>query len=60
MLGRRVPIILDSRLKGEHSTEEANTLKTLASQCLKRRATDRPSIHGVIATLAQVQSNAGG
>ncbi|XP_039136419.1 serine/threonine-protein kinase BSK1-like [Dioscorea cayenensis subsp. rotundata] len=60
VLGKQIPIILDSRLNDEYSIEEATVLMKLAYQCLEHSPTDRPTITDVIATLAQVQSNAAG
>ncbi|XP_039136732.1 serine/threonine-protein kinase BSK1-like [Dioscorea cayenensis subsp. rotundata] len=60
VLGKKISIILDSRLNGEYSIEEATVLMKLAYQCLEHNPMDRPTIGDVIATLAQVQNNAGG
>lgn len=58
ILGRNVPVVVDSRLNGEYSIEEEIALAGLANQCLRYEPKDRPTIKDVIATLAQVQSNA--
>ncbi|KAH7666771.1 Non-specific serine/threonine protein kinase protein [Dioscorea alata] len=60
VLGKKICIILDSRLNLQYSIEEATVLMKLAYQCLEHNPTDRPTIGDVIATLAQVQNNAGG
>ncbi|KAH7666766.1 Non-specific serine/threonine protein kinase protein [Dioscorea alata] len=60
VLGKKFPIILDSRLNGEYSIEEETALVKLTHQCLEHSPTDRPTITDVIATFAQVQSNAAG
>ncbi|XP_039135498.1 serine/threonine-protein kinase BSK1-like [Dioscorea cayenensis subsp. rotundata] len=60
ILGRNVPVVVDSRLNGEYPIEEEIALAGLANQCLRYEPKDRPTIKDVIATLAQVQSNAAG
>ncbi|XP_039134505.1 serine/threonine-protein kinase BSK1-like [Dioscorea cayenensis subsp. rotundata] len=60
VVGKQIPIRPDSRLKGEYSAEDATALLELASQCMRHKPNDRPTIKDVIATLAQVQSNAAG
>ncbi|KAH7669133.1 Non-specific serine/threonine protein kinase protein [Dioscorea alata] len=60
IMGRRIPIVLDPRLKGKCSAEEATALEELAHQCQLYNHTDRPTIEDVIATIAQIQSNAAG
>lgn len=57
-MGIRIPIVLDPRLKGKCSAEEATGLEELAHQCQLYKHTDRPTIEDVIATLAKIQSNA--
>ncbi|XP_039136824.1 serine/threonine-protein kinase BSK1-like [Dioscorea cayenensis subsp. rotundata] len=60
ILGKKIPIILDSRLNGEYSIEEETALVKLAHQCLEQSPTSRPTITDVIATFAQIQSNNAG
>ncbi|KAH7669142.1 Non-specific serine/threonine protein kinase protein [Dioscorea alata] len=60
IMDRRIPIVLDPRLKGKCSAEEATALEELAHQCQLYNHTDRPTIKDVIATIAQIQSNAAG
>ncbi|KAH7669129.1 Non-specific serine/threonine protein kinase protein [Dioscorea alata] len=59
ILGTRIPIVMDSRLWGKCSAEGATALVELAHHCLQYKPFDRPSIKDVIATLVQIQRNAG-
>ncbi|KAH7669139.1 Non-specific serine/threonine protein kinase protein [Dioscorea alata] len=60
ILGTSIPIVMDSRLWAKCSAEVATALLELAYHCLQYKPIDRPSIKDVIATLAQIQSNAAG
>ncbi|XP_039135307.1 serine/threonine-protein kinase BSK1-2-like isoform X2 [Dioscorea cayenensis subsp. rotundata] len=57
--GKKFPIILDSRLNGEYSAEEATALVGFAEQWMQYNPdNDRFTINDVIAALAKIQSNA--
>ncbi|KAH7669128.1 Non-specific serine/threonine protein kinase protein [Dioscorea alata] len=60
ILGKEFPIVLDSRLNGEYSSEEATALVEIAEECMQYKPIFRFNINEVIAALAQVQNNPAG
>ncbi|XP_039134299.1 serine/threonine-protein kinase BSK1-2-like [Dioscorea cayenensis subsp. rotundata] len=60
LLGKKFPIVLDPRLNGEYSAEEATALVDVAEECMQYRPNDRFNIYELIVALAQVQNNAAG
>ncbi|KAJ1406893.1 Serine-threonine/tyrosine-protein kinase, catalytic domain [Sesbania bispinosa] len=58
---RKVFRVLDSRLEGQYSTEEAYKVSTLALRCLSIESKFRPNMDEVVRTLEQLQvSNVSG
>lgn len=52
---RKVFRVLDSRLEGQYSTDEAYKVATLALRCLSRESKFRPNMDEVVKTLEQLQ-----
>lgn len=54
---RKVFRVLDNRLQGQYSMEEAHKTATLALQCLSMDAKFRPSMDEVVTALGQLQES---
>ncbi|KAE9600646.1 hypothetical protein Lal_00045826 [Lupinus albus] len=52
---RKIFRVLDSRLEGQYSTDEAYKVATLASRCLSTEIKYRPNMDQVVAILEQLQ-----
>ncbi|KAE9585707.1 putative transferase, protein kinase RLK-Pelle-RLCK-VIIa-2 family [Lupinus albus] len=58
---RKIFYVLDSRLKGQYSTEDAHKVSTLALRCLSTEIKHRPNMDKVVAILEELQvSNVNG
>lgn len=54
--GKNIPLLMDSHLEGNFSTEEATVVFELASQCLQYEPRERPSPRNLVETLAPLQN----
>ena len=54
--GKNIILLMDSHLQGNFSTDEANVVFDLASQCLQYEPRERPNTKDLVATLARLQN----
>lgn len=54
--GKNILLLMDSHLDGNFSTEEANVVFDLASQCLQYEPRERPTTKDLVSTLTPLQN----